>query len=119
MDGSATRYHAAVCSALEPIPWKRMTPEMLARHVVGELDRLRVVDLLADVATVSLPHEPSVQLADRTDERVAVLVAALATFRWRSLTRAGLCRQLLAALDGWWLSVRWRAVEQSWLMRGM
>ena len=119
MDGSVALYHAAVCSALEPIAWKRMTPEMLARHVVGEVDRRRVVDLLADVPTVSLPHEPSVELADRTDERVAVLVAAMATFRWRSLTRAGLCHQLLAALDAWWLSRRWLSVEQSWRMPGM
>jgi len=122
VDGSAARYHAAVCSALEPIAWKRLTAEMLARRVVGALDRQRVADLLAEVAevaAVSLPDEPPLELVDRTDERVAVLVAAMASFQWRSLTRAGLCRQLLDALDAWWLSRRWRAVEQSWLMPGM
>jgi hypothetical protein len=82
---------------------------MLARRVVGALDRQRILDLLAEVAAVSLPDEPAIELADRTDERVAVLVAAMATFQWRSLTRAGLCRQLLAALDSWWLSRRWPA----------
>jgi hypothetical protein len=95
-----------------------LTAEMLARQLLGALDRQRVLDLLAEVAMVGLPREPAFEPVDRRDERVAVLVAAMATFRWRSLTRSGMCHQLLAALDAWWLSRRWRSVEQSWLMPG-
>jgi hypothetical protein len=38
--------------------------------------------------------------------------------RWTALTRATLCRQLVSALEDWWVRRRFADVELGWLLDG-
>jgi hypothetical protein len=109
---------AAVCAALEPYPWQRFTSEMLARRVLGAVDRHGVLDLVAGIPGAHPGALGQVEPVDRDDERVEVLVEFLASHRWRAITLGALCRQLLGVLDAWWLRRRWSEVELGWLGDG-
>ena len=106
----------ALSAALAPYAWSRATPEMLARRVVGVLDRQWLLAELPD-------PRPLVRLgdivpADPADERVELLVAMLRTLRWRVLTRAALCRQLVSALESWSVRRQLADIELGWLLDG-
>jgi hypothetical protein len=106
----------ALSAALAPYAWSQATPEMLARRVVGVLDRQWLLGELPD-------PRPSVRLgdmvpADPGDERVELLVAMLRTLRWRVLTRAALCRQLVSALESWSVRRQLADIELGWLLDG-
>ena len=106
----------ALSAALAPYAWSQATPEMLARRVVGVLDRQWLLGELPD-------PRPSVRLgdmvpADPGDERVELLVAMLRTLRWRVLTRTALCRQLVSALESWSVRRRLADIELGWLLDG-
>ena len=92
-------------------PWWGFTPEMLARRVLGAVDRLRVLDLVAGVPGTRPGAVGHLEPVDRGDERVEVLVEFLAAHHWRELALAALCRQLLGVLDAWWLRRGWLEVE--------
>lgn len=104
----------ALSAALQPYGWTRATPQMLARLTVAALDRCW---LLAELPG---PHPAGwmdgIVPADPDDERVAVLVEALAALRWRVLTRTALCRQLVSALESWSVRRRLADIELGWLL---
>ena len=106
----------ALSAALAPYAWSQATPEMLARRVVGVLDRQWLLGELPD-------PRPAVRLgdivpADPGDERVELLVAMPRTLRWRVLTRTALCRQLISALESWSTRRRLADIELGWLLDG-
>jgi hypothetical protein len=106
----------ALSAALAPYTWSQTTPEMLARRVVGVLDRQWLLGELPD-------PRPPVRLgdiipADPADERVELLVAMLRTLRWRVLTRTALCHQLVSALEKWSVHRRLVDIELGWLLDG-
>jgi hypothetical protein len=106
----------ALSAALAPYTWSQAPPEMLARRVVGVLDRQWLLGELPG-------PRPSVRLgdvvpADPGDERVELLVAMLRTLRWRVLTRTALCRQLVSALESWSVRRRLADIELGWLLDG-
>jgi hypothetical protein len=106
----------ALSAALAPYAWSQATPEMLARRVVGVLDRQWLLGELPG-------PRPPVRLgdivpADPGDERVELLVAMLRTLRWRVLTRTALCRQLVSALESWSVRRRLVDIELGWLLEG-
>jgi hypothetical protein len=106
----------ALVAALGPYAWTQITPQMLARRAVGVLDRHWLLDQLPG------PRPPvrlcDVEPAEPSDERVAVLVEALCTLRWRMLTRAALCCQLVSALEAWSVRRRLVDIELGWLLHG-
>jgi hypothetical protein len=104
----------ALSAALAPYAWSQATPEMLARRVVGVLDRYWLLGELPGPRPTSQIDD--VQPADPGDERVAVLVAALSALRWRLLTRTALCRQLVSALESWSVRRRLADIELGWLL---
>jgi hypothetical protein len=106
----------ALAAALGPYIWTRITPEMLARRVVGVLDRHWLLDQLPGVRP--LVRLGDVEPAEPSDERVVVLIEALSTLRWRMLTRVALCRQLVNALERWTVRRRLVDIELSWLLDG-
>ena len=92
------RQVAAVCAALEPYEWRSFAAQMLARCVLGALDRHRVLDLVAGVPGAAIgDSEP----AERGDVRVEVLVDFLSGHRWRTLTLAAVGGHLLNELGRW------------------
>jgi hypothetical protein len=95
------RQVAAVCAALEPYEWRSFAPQMLARCVLGALDRHRVLDLVADVSAAATGDPGPVEPAERGDVRVEVLVDFLSGHRWRTLTLAAVGGHLLNELGGW------------------
>jgi hypothetical protein len=106
----------ALSAALEPYAWWSATPEMLARRAIGVLDRHWLLGELP--GTRSAVRMRDIGPADRSDERVAALAELLRVLRWRALTRATLCRQLVSALEDWWVRHRFADVEMGWLLDG-
>jgi hypothetical protein len=106
----------ALSAALQPYGWTRATPQMLARLVVGILDRHWLLGELPGPRPAGWMD--GIEPADLRDERVAVLVEALGALRWRMLTRAALCRQLVSALDRWSVRRRLADIELGWLLDG-
>jgi hypothetical protein len=96
------RQVAAVCAALEPYEWRSFAPQMLARCVLGALDRHRVLDLVAGVPGAAIGDPGPVEPAERGDVRVEVLVDFLSGHRWRTLTLVAVGGHLLNELDGWY-----------------
>jgi hypothetical protein len=92
----------ATCAELEPFAWRSLTPEMLARRVLGAVDRHSVATLLQAADPEPTRGRRGGEPVDRGDERVGVLVDFLATHLWRGVTLPCLVRQLLGALDVWW-----------------
>lgn len=106
----------ALSAALQPYGWTMATPEMLARRVVGVLDRHWLLGELPVPRPAGWMD--GVEPAVRSDERVGVLVEALAALRWRVLTREALCRRLVSALECWSVRRRLVDIELGWLLDG-
>jgi hypothetical protein len=106
----------ALSGALEPYAWTNATPEMLARRVVGILDRYWLLGELPGPRPAVRMED--VEPADPGDERVEVLVAMLRGLRWRMLTRTALCRQLVSALESWSVRRRLADIELGFLLDG-
>ena len=91
----------AVATTLAPYAWRALTERMLARCVVGAVDRYDVDEFLrrvhGTVAGTTGPLTP----ADADDERVPVLAAALDGHQWRGWSLDRLSAHLLAGLDAW------------------
>jgi len=100
-DLSDDRRVAAVCAALEPYEWRSFTPQLLARCVLGALDRHRVIDLIVDVSGAATGDPGPVEPAEREDARFDVLVDFLTGHRWRTLTLAAVSEHLLTELGRW------------------
>jgi hypothetical protein len=105
----------AIHSALAPYAWERLSTEMLARRVLGALDRYWLHEELARVCG-ALEPDTEVEPAGWDDERVRVLAHALDESHWRSLALAVVCRQALATLDAWRQERQWLDIELTWLL---
>jgi hypothetical protein len=108
----------AVLAELEPFEWRSLTPEMLARRVLGAVDRQRVQTLLESTPGLGAADGGGGEPVSRADERVGVLVDLLSAHRWRSWTLPFLARQLTYALALWWEHRRRLEVELSRLVSG-
>jgi hypothetical protein len=106
----------ALSAALGPYAWAKLTPEMLARRVVGVLDRYWLLGELPGPRPEAWMDD--LEPAAPGDERVAVLVAGLRALRWRMLTRTALCRQLVSALEWWSVRRELADIELGWLLDG-
>jgi hypothetical protein len=106
----------ALSAALGPYAWTKLTPEMLARRVVGVLDRYWLLGELPGPRPEAWMDD--LEPAAPGDERVAVLVAGLRALRWRMLTRTALCRQLVSALEWWSVRRELADIELGWLLDG-
>jgi hypothetical protein len=90
-----------VAAALAPYIWRGLTDRMLARHVVGALDRHGLDSFLAALPGTDLGPASPIEPATPGDERVDVLVHVLAERPWRSSVLDRLCAELVRALDTW------------------
>jgi hypothetical protein len=91
----------AVAAALAPYAWRELTDRMLARLVVGAIDRHSLVHFLTTVPGADVGGLPPAEPAEAADDRVDVLVQALDGQLWRDRSLARLCADLLRLLDAW------------------
>jgi hypothetical protein len=98
---SADGRRAAVTAALDPYVWRGLTDRMLARRVVGALDRHSVAVFLAGLPGTDVGAADPLEPAQPDDERVDVLVRVLEDRHWRGLALDRLCADLVSALDTW------------------
>ena len=89
----------AVSAALQPYPWRRFRPELLARAVLAANDRRHLHGLLTGLPGTTVGRWEPMELADRDDPRLTRLVGFLAAHRWTGLSLSTVCRQLLALID--------------------
>jgi hypothetical protein len=80
-------------------PWRRFTPLLLARLVLGQWDRLAVEGLLAAIPGTAPGAWREVEPVPADDPRADALVAFLATHSWKHLSADAVGRQLLGLLD--------------------
>jgi len=66
-----------MAAALAPYAWREFTERMLARRVVGALDRHQVVCFLSVLPGTDVGVLDPVESADACDDRVDALVCAL------------------------------------------
>jgi hypothetical protein len=91
----------AAAAELAPYGWRDFTDRMLARRVVGAVDRHGVTGFLTGLPGTDLGEAGPVEPADPGDERVDVLVRVLEDRHWRGLSLPRLCADLVGALDEW------------------
>ncbi|MGY1668746.1 hypothetical protein [Geodermatophilus sp. SYSU D00696] len=92
---------AEIAAALAPYGWRDLTARMLARQVVGAVDRHAVTHFLAGLSGTRIGPAGPVEPADRGDERVDVLVRFLGARHWRGLSLDRVCVDLVRVLEGW------------------
>src|SRR4051794_39173423 len=105
----------AIAGALGPYAWQRLDAEMLARHIIGALDRWWVTRELGPAGLAS-EGAGDVEPAPRDDERVTAVAHGLRGCPRRSLTLEAVGRQALSALDAWRHRRAWLDVELAWLL---
>lgn len=91
----------AVAAALMPYAWRDLTDRMLARCVVGAVDRYAVDRFLEQVPGTATGITGPLTPVDGDDDRVAVLVAVLDGQQWRGWSLQRLSAHLLAGLRAW------------------
>jgi hypothetical protein len=92
---------AAVSATLAPYAWREFTDRMLARRVVGAVDRHVVVGFLAGLPGADAGTDEPVEPAEAGDERVDALLWALDGHQWRAWALDRLCARLVAVLEAW------------------
>ena len=92
----------AICAAVGPYGWRALTAEMVARRLLGAVDRLLVLEVIGATPGGSARDLATIEPADRNDDRIEPLVHLMASFRWRDMTLTRLVQLLLEALDQWW-----------------
>ena len=92
---------AAVAEALAPFAWRDFTDRMLARRVVGAVDRYVVLRFISTIPGAAAGGAGPVDPADPGDPRVDLLVRTLLARRWRGFSVDRLCADLIAVLAAW------------------
>jgi hypothetical protein len=92
---------AAVAEALAPFGWRDFTDRMLARRVVGAVDRYVVLRFVGSIPGADAGEAGPVEPADPGDARVDLLVRTLEARQWRGFSLDRLCADLVAALAAW------------------
>lgn len=90
-----------MAAALAPYAWRTLTDRMLARCVVGAVDRHDLDRFLGGVPGTVVGGSAPLEPADADDERVAVLVSELDGQQWRGWSLDRLSAQLLAWMHAW------------------
>src|SRR3954467_9958437 len=86
----------ALCAAVGPYGWRALTAELVARRLLGAVDRLLILEVTGATEGGSARDDlASIEPADRSDDRVEPLVHLMATFRWRDVTLTRLVQLLL------------------------
>jgi hypothetical protein len=91
---------AALCEALAPYPWRRFTPELLARFALAAHDRQALTVALSSMRGAAVGGWERLEPVDRSDGRAAPLVEFLTDRRWPSLRLPALCRDLAVLVAG-------------------
>jgi len=92
----------AICAAVGPYAWRALTADMVARRLLGAVDRLLVLEVIGASDVGGAFELAVVEAVDRNDERLEPLLHLMASFRWREMTLTRLVQLLLEALDQWW-----------------
>ncbi len=92
---------AAARAALAPYDWRGLNERMVARMVVGAVDRHSVLRFVTGMPGTVVGHFPPADPADVGDERVLALVQALSGRQWRGWSLARLCADLVCSLGSW------------------
>jgi len=91
---------AALCEALAPYPWRRFTPELLARFALAARDRQALTAALSALRGAAVGNWERLEPVDRSDARAAPLIDFLTDRRWTSSRLPALCRDLAALVAG-------------------
>ena len=86
---------------LAPYAWREFTERMVARRVVGAVDRLHVLGFLSGLPGTDVGMVDAVDPVDPSDERVDALVCSLDGQPWRGWSLARLCTDLVSSLEAW------------------
>jgi hypothetical protein len=89
---------ATLCAALAPYPWRRFTPELLARLALAARDRQELAAVLSEVQGAAVGTWERLEPAERTDARVPRVVDFLADLRWAETSLLATCRNLVGVL---------------------
>jgi len=89
---------AALCAALAPYPWRRFTPELLARFALAARDRQELAAVLSEVQGAAVGTWERLEPTERSDARVPRIVEFLADLRWAELSLLAMCRNLVGVL---------------------
>ena len=89
---------AALCAALAPYPWRRFTPELLARFALAARDRVELAAALSSVPGAAVGSWERLEPAERADARVPGIVELLADLRWAETSLVATCRNLVGVL---------------------
>jgi hypothetical protein len=98
---SAHEHAAAVAAELAPYAWREFTDRMLARRVVGAVDRHCVIAFLSSVPGTAVGAADPVTPAEAADVRVDALVRTLEGQLWRGWSLSRLCSDLTSVLRAW------------------
>jgi hypothetical protein len=89
---------AALRAALAPYPWRRFTPELLARFALAARDRQELAAALSEVQGAAVGTWERLEPAERADARVPGIVELLADLRWAETSLVATCRDLVHVL---------------------
>lgn len=89
---------AALCAALVPYPWRRFTPELLARFALAARDRQELAAALAQVDGAEVGTWERLEPAARADTRVPRVVDSIADLRWPDLSLVATCQNVVRVL---------------------
>lgn len=89
---------AALCAALAPYPWRRFTPELLARFALAARDRQELAAGLSDVPGAEVGTWWRLEPVERVDARVPRVVELLGAVRGTEASLLATCRNLVGVL---------------------
>ena len=89
---------AAIGAAIAPYPWRRFTPELVARLTLAAHDRHHLQQALAAVPGATVGAWERLEPVAREDTRAAAVVHVLKAHPWAGLSLPTLCRRLSDAL---------------------
>lgn len=90
---------AALLAALAPYPWRRFTPELLARFALAARNRQELAAALSGVHGAEVGIWERLEPTVRDDARVPRIVEFLAHLRWAETSLlAATCRNLVGLL---------------------
>jgi hypothetical protein len=90
---------SAMRDTLARYPWRRFTPQLLARLALAAHDRQSLEDVLGTLHGAAIGCWEALEPAQRDDPRVIPLVHLLASHRWTELRLSTLCRKLSGVLE--------------------
>jgi hypothetical protein len=90
-----------VAAALAPYVWRGLTERMVARMVLGAVDRHTVLRFVTGVPGTHVGALPRLEPVAPDDARVPFLMRALSGRQWRRWPLDRVCAALLCALESW------------------